>query len=109
MSSETDFLLRLQAPGTKELKVTTFDVFGDPTLFTSQLTQGYTRKEFTAYNNSGVSSGEIVLGSSDVTPSNGMPIPKGAALDIRLATDVPVYFCNTVSGEVGNLRIMEIA
>jgi len=109
MSSELTYLARLQSQATKELKITSVPVFGSADLFTSQLTSGYSRKGFCAYNNSNSASGEIVFGNSDVTASNGMPIPKGAAFDIPVSTDIPIYFCNTVSGETGNLRVIEIA
>lgn len=109
MSSEQTFLLRFNAPGTKELKTTAVDVFGSAQEFTSQLTAGYTRKFIGAFNNSNSASGEIVWGSSDLTEGNGIPIPKGSIVDIPLSTDVSVYFCNTVSGEIGNLRVVEIA
>lgn len=107
--SESQFLLRFNAPGTKELKTTAVDVFGGAAAFTSQLTSGYTRKFLAAYNNSDSASGEVVWGASDLTEGNGMPIPKGSIVDIPLSTDVSVYFCNTVSGEIGNLRVVEIA
>uniref|UniRef100_A0A6H1ZAF6 Uncharacterized protein n=1 Tax=viral metagenome TaxID=1070528 RepID=A0A6H1ZAF6_9ZZZZ len=110
MSQEIAYLLRLQSPGTKELKVTAVEVFGSPTLFTSQLSSGYVRKGFLAYNNSASTSGEIVLGPSTVTEANGMIIPKGLApVSLPVSTDIDVYFCNTVSGEIGNLRILEYA
>ena len=109
MSSELAYLLRLQSQATKELKTSAVDVFGDPAVFTSQLALGYSRKGLGAYNNSDAASGEIVWGSSDLTAANGIPIPKGAMVDIPCSTEVPVYFCNTVSGEIGNLRIVEIA
>jgi hypothetical protein len=109
MSSEQTFLLRFNAPGTKELKTTAVDVFGSAQEFTSRLTSGYTRKFIAAYNQSNTASGEIVWGSSNLTEANGIPIPKGSIVDIPLSTDVPVYFCNTVSGEIGNLRVVEIA
>ena len=107
MSRETDFLLRLMSQGDKELKTTAVEVFGGPAKFTSQTTAF--RKGLAAYNNSDSASGEIVWGGSDVTEANGVPIPKGAMVDIPVSTDVDVYFCNTVSGEIGNLRVVEIA
>jgi len=107
--SETQFLLRLNAPGTKELKTTAVDVFGSAQEFTSQLTSGYTRKYFRAFNNSHSSSGEIVWGPLGVTGQTGMIIAKDAVVEMPLSVDVPVYFCNTVSGEIGNLRVVEIA
>lgn len=109
MSRETDFLLRLQSQADHEVKTSAVDVFGSPAKFTSQLTSGYSRKGFAAYNNSDSASGEIVWGGSDVTAATGMPIPKGAIVDIPCSTDIDVYFCNTVSGEIGNLRVVEIA
>ena len=109
MSSEIAYLLRLSSQATKELKTSAVDVFGGPAVFTSQLTSGYTRKGLAAYNNSDSSSGEIVWGGVGVTEGTGVPIPKGAMVDIPCSTDVDVYFCNTVSGETGNLRVVEIA
>lgn len=105
--SEIEYLLRLLAQGDKELKTTAVDVFGDPSAFTSQTTEF--RKGMGAYNNSHRNSGEIVYGGSDLTVDNGIPIPKGAMADIPVSSDVDVYFCNTVSGELGNLRVVEIA
>lgn len=107
MSNETDFLLRLQSQADHELKTTALTVYGDPVKFTSQLTRF--RKGFGAYNNSDSASGEIVWGGSDLTPENGIPIPKGAMVDIPCSTNIDVYFCNTVSGELGDLRLVEIA
>jgi len=107
MSSQTDYLLRLMSQGDKELKTTAVEVFGSPTKFTSQTTEY--RKGFAAYNNSDSASGEIVWGGVDLTEANGMPIPKGAITPIPVSSDVDVYFCNTVSGEIGNLRVVEIA
>jgi len=95
--------------GTKEMAITSVPVFGSADLFTTHLTSGYSRKGLCAYNNSNSASGEIVFGNSDVTAANGMIIPKGAAFDIPVSTDIPIYFCNTVSGEIGNLRVIEIA
>ena len=109
MSNELAYLARLNSIATKEFKITAVDVFGSPTLFTSQLISGYTRKGFAAYNQSSSASGEVVWGGSDVTEGTGMPIPKGALFDIPVSVDLPVYFCNTVSGEIGNLRVIEIA
>jgi len=95
--------------GTKELKITAVEVFGSADLFTSQLTEGYTRKGFGAYNNSNSASGEVAWGTTGVTAATGMLIPKGAMIDIPVSVDIPIYFCNTVSGEISNLRVIEIA
>jgi hypothetical protein len=109
MSSEDTYLLRLLSPGTKELKTTAVDVFGDAAKFTSQLTSGYTRKKFIAYNNTSASSGEVVWGDSTVNGETGMIIPKGEIVAIPCSTDIDIYFCNTVSGEISDLRITEVA
>ena len=109
MSAETDYLLRLMSQATKEFKTTALEVFGGPAKFTSQLTEGYTRKGFYAYNNSDSASGEVGWGGADLTEGNGIPIPKGAWMDIPISTDLDVYFANMNSGEISNLRILEIA
>ena len=115
--SELGSYLRLLVSADKEFKVTAVEVHGSPEIFTSQLTGGHKRKGFAAYNNSNDASGEIVWGGSDCDV-NGMPIPKGALVDIPVAGvesvdavsgGIDVYFCNTVSGENGDLRILEIS
>ena len=109
MSRELAYLARLNSQATKELSTTAVTVTGTPTKFTSQLTSGYTRKGFGAYNSSNSASGEIAWGSSSLTAANGMLIPKGSIVDIPVSTDIDLYFCNTVSGEYGDLRVVEIA
>jgi len=109
MSSEQTYLLRLMSQATKELKTYAVDVFGDPAEIESQLTSGYTRKGMALYNNSDSASGECLWGASDLTHATGMVIPKGALFDIPCSTDLPIYVMNTVSGEIGNLRVVEIA
>ena len=109
MSRETDYLLRLMSQADKELKTSGVEVFGDPAKFTSQLTEGYSRKGVAGYNHSNSASGEILWGGSDLTSANGMPIPKGSIVDFPVSTDIDLYFMNTVSGEIGNLRVVEIA
>jgi len=110
MSREIAYLARLKANATKEIAATAVDVFGDATKFTSQLTENYTRKRLLAYNNSNSNSGEVVWGNSTVTGDTGMIIPKGLApVDIPVQTDVDLYFINSVSGELCNLRVVEIA
>ena len=110
MSSEQTYLLRLMSIGTKELKTTAIEVFGTPSKFISQLSSGNVRKGMMCYNASNSASGECVWGGSDLTEANGMIIPKGLApVSLPVSTDLDVYFCNTVSGEIGNLRILEYA
>ena len=107
--SQTDLYLRLMSQADKELVTAAVDVFGTPAKFTSQLTLGYSRKGLGFYNNSDSASGEIVWGGAGVTAETGLPIPKGALVDIPCSTAVDIYFCNTISGETGNLRVVEIA
>ena len=107
MSRETDFHLRLLSQADKQLKTTAVTVTGTPTKFTSQVTQF--RKGIAAYNNSNSASGECAWGGSDLTAANGMLIPKGSIVDIPVSTNIDLYFCNTVSGENGDLRVVEIA
>jgi len=115
--SELGSLLRLLVSADKEFKITAVVTQGSPAQFTSQLTGGHKRKGFAAYNNSNDASGEILWGGSDCD-ANGMPIPKGALVDIPVAgtasTDAvtggtDVYFCNSDSGETGDLRVLEIS
>ena len=109
MSRETDLHLRLMSQADKELKITSVNVFGSPSEIESQLTLGYSRKGMALYNNSDSASGEILWGSSSLTTANGMPIPKGALFDVPCSTDIPIYVMNTISGENGDLRMIEIA
>jgi len=109
MSQESVYLARLKSNATKEVKTTAVSVTGTPTKFTSQLTEGFFRKRISAYNNTHSSSGEVAWGSSTLTPENGVLIPKGVIVDIPISTDVDIYFCNTVSGEASDLRIVEMA
>lgn len=115
--SEVGALLRLLVQSDKEFKVTATDVFGSPAKFTSQLSGGHKRKGFAAYNNSNAASGEVLWGGSDCD-TNGMPIPKGALVEIPVAVTgspdavtggLDVYFCNTVSGEKSDLRVLELS
>ena len=107
--SEISNYLRLMINGDKELKVTNVRATGVAALFTSQLSSGYKRKAFSVYNNSIAASGECYWGGSDATPNNAsMPIPKGAFFELPVTTDLNVYFVAD-SGEIGDLRIIEIA
>ncbi len=107
MSRETDFLLRLASQADKQIKTTAVEVHGSADKFTSQVTEF--RKGIGAYNNSNIASGEVCWGGSDLTAANGIPIPKGAMVDIPLSTDVDLYFINTISGENSDLRVVEIS
>ncbi len=116
--SEIGKLLRLMVQGDKEFVVTQQDIFGTPAKFESQLSGGHLRKILAAYNNSDLASGEVVWGGDDIGAANGMPIPKGAIVQIPISSKlsdggetggVDVYFANTASGERSDLRILEIS
>ena len=109
MSRESDYLARLKSNADKEVKTAAVSVTGTPTKFTSQLTEDYFRKQISAYNNTHADSGEVVWGPSTLTAANGLIIPKGVIVDIPVSTDIDVYFCNTISGEASDLRIVEMA
>jgi hypothetical protein len=96
--------------GDKEAKITAVAVHFTPSLFTSQLVNGYPRKSLKVYNNSAAASGECYYGfSDDITPiSKSTGIPKKSTLEIKVTSSIPVYFC-CVSGELGDLRVEEIA
>lgn len=106
--SEIQYLLRQGVPSEKELKITPVTVEDTPAAFTSQLSLGYTRRTFAAYNDSHANSGEILWGGSDVVTA-GMPIPKGVMVNLPVTTALDVYFCNSRqgSGELGDLRVLE--
>lgn len=113
MSAEMEYLLRLMVNGDKEAKVTAVTADLTPTKFTSQLTLEYKRKILAVYNNSDSASGEChySYSASATTASLSHPIPKGSKIEIPVSTNVDVYFfADTVlSGEIGDLRVEEIA
>lgn len=107
--SQRDNLLKKLVPADKEFKVSAVTVFGDPAKFTSQLSEGYDRKAMGAFNNSNSASGENILWGGSDCDTNGMPIPQGSIVDIPVADNLDVYFCNENSGEHGDLRVVELA
>lgn len=107
--------LRLLLSGKVEGKITALHVTPAPTEFSSQLSTENTRKAVYVYNNSDSSSGDCFYGYHDhLSPSGenlanaGQPIPVGAKVAIPVTTDVSFYLCAS-SGELGNLRVEEIA
>lgn len=109
--SEIAKLLRLLVQADKEAKVTAVTVTGDITEFTTQLASGEFRKALAAYNHSDASSGDIFYSyTKDNMNLSGeaMIIPKGALVDIPIASNLQTYFFNT-SGEFGNLRVEELS
>lgn len=103
-------LLRSMAYADKEAKITAVTVTDVPSIFSSSLTSGYSRKGLFAYNNSNADSGECYYGyESDLTSmSKSRPIPKGSQIEIPIKSSIDVYFCSD-SGEIGDLRVEELA
>ena len=115
--SEIEKLLRFQGPAFNEFKVSQLEVSGEMGVaesaravkFSSQLSTENSRIGLFAYNASATSSGELYYGDTQgVTSADGFPIPKGSLVEIPVSDDLDVYF-TCVSGEVGNLRILELA
>ena len=105
--SEIAFLLRLQTNCDKEIKVTPVTVTDAATIFTSRLTEGYTRKSFFGYNNSDNASGELYCGhDATVTSATGYPIPKSEQVELLIDSDLDIYFV-AETGETGDLRVLE--
>jgi hypothetical protein len=110
MSSQIENLLRVMVYGDKEAKITAVHATLTPTLFTSQLANGFPRKAVFVHNASNTDSGESYYGySDDITPSiKSVPIPVGQAIEIPVTTNIPLYFC-CLSGQNGDLRVEEVA
>ena len=110
MSGQVENLLRVMVNGDKEAKITAVAVNLTPTLFTSQLVNGFPRKAIFAYNNSHTNSGESYYGYiPEMTPTSASrPIPIGAVIEIPVTANIPLYLCCT-SGELGDIRMEEIA
>ena len=105
--------LHLLVNGNKTAKVTAKTVDMTPTGFTTELDPDlYFRKRLYVYNNSHPASGECYYAFSNVSGElnhqTGYPLPLGAEAEIRVAQTVEIFFA-AYSGEVGDLRIMEIA
>ena len=112
--SELGKLLRLLVQGDKQFKVTRLISTGTPQQFESSL--DFTRKAFRVFNTSDAASGEVVWGGADVL-TNGFPIRPGSVIEIPIAAtpaadssaaNIAVYFANSVSGELCDLRILEV-
>ncbi len=107
---EMSKLLRFLVQGDKEGKITAVTATPTVTKFTSQLENGQPRKALAVYNHSDSASGDCFYAyESDVDISGeSMVLPKGALVDIPVASDIDVYFFTEI-GELGNLRVEEIA
>jgi len=108
--SEIGNYLRLLVNGDKTAKITVLKVVTAPQEFTTSFNTSLNyRKKLFAYNNSPSASGELYMGfSGDLSPASGYPIPSGAEIKIPVAQNISIFFCST-SGEVGDMRIFEIA
>jgi len=106
--SELAYLARLNSPANKEMAITTVNVTEDSGEFTSGLTLGYTRKRLYVYSLGATGSGEAFYGSAEVTPSTGMPIPRGVTTELPIQTDLSLWFV-AKTGENIPLRIVEFA
>ena len=108
--NQIENLLRVMVNGDKEAKITAVPVTSTPSLFTSQLVNGFPRKSLRVYNNSASTSGECYYGfSNDITSSfksKGI-LPK-KTIEIKVTTNIPVYVC-CLDGQLGDLRFEEIA
>ena len=102
--------LRLMLNGDKEAAVTSITVNQNPTLFTSGLTQGYTRKRLFLQNNNLTGEGKIYYGynNSISYTSNSKAVPEQSTVEVLVSNDIPIYFV-AKSGEAGDLRVEEIA
>jgi hypothetical protein len=105
MSEEAN-LLRSMAYADKEAKITAVTVTDVPSLFTSALTSGYSRKRLSVYNYTG----EVYYSFESTASVSGesLPIPENVRTEIKIKTEIPVYFFS-VSGETGDLRVEELA
>lgn len=109
MSAGLDYYLRLMINGDKELKVQAVQITDTPTTVTTALTSGQTRRRLLVVNNSHSQSGEAYFGhDSNLNSQNGFPIEKGEPIEIKVHPDIDVYFAMP-SGEIGDLRVAEIA
>ena len=115
MAGELGRLLRLLVQADKQAVITKLVPSHNPTQFTSQITEN-TRKGIGVYNhsnNANAESGECFFGftSAGMSPSGeSMPIPQGSVWDIPIAetSDISLYF-QSISGETGDLRVIEVA
>jgi hypothetical protein len=113
---EIEKLLRLQTPAMNEYRVTPVTASGEQDgvaasgqVFSTQLSGGQGRTGLFVYNKSDSGSGEAFFGATGVLPATGFPLPVGSLIEIPVAPAVgdPYFVCS--SGELADLRILEIA
>lgn len=114
MAGELGRLLRLLVQADKQAVITQVTPTPVPALFESQIDLN-TRKGIGVYNatvHANTESGECFFGFSTAMSPSGesMPIPMGTVWDLPVAAvdAIPVYF-QSVSGETGDLRVIEVA
>ena len=102
--------LRLMLNGTHEAAVTSVAVNHVPSLFTSGLSQGFTRKRLYLQNNNLTGEGKIYYGFNSTISyaSNSKAIEEQTTVEVKVSEDIPIYFV-AKSGEAGDLRVEEIA
>ena len=103
--ADVEKLLRKQLMLGSEIKVQSITVTQVSGEVTSQLT-ATERLGHYGYNASHTNSGELFFGPSEVTALDGFPIPKGVVVELPLEATL---FVIAESGEVGDLRILELA
>lgn len=103
--AEVEKLLRKQLMLGDEVKVQAITVTEVSGEITTQLTAGERAGHY-AFNNSASGSGELYYGPSEVTALEGFPIPKGVVVELPLEAEI---FVIAEAGEVGDLRILELA
>jgi len=111
--SEIAKYLRLMLQADKEAKVTVVDVTSTPTVFTSQLTGGNTRRKIAVHNRHSSGSGECYYsfsasaspsGESMIISKDGHPsfVPIGDTSNIAL-----YLFCD--EGRTGSVQVLELS
>lgn len=107
--SEVAKLLRFQAPAVKEIATQQINVLAQISgeLFVSALSEGYSRKYLSMYNNSLAASGETYIGGAGVTPAIGMILEKGKWIDLPVGGDLDLYIVSDSGG--CEIRVVELA
>lgn len=101
-------MLRRLAPPEHEFKITAVTARPVEAEFTTGLTGGQGRTGLYVQNKSDSSSGECFWGDASLTPANGWSIPVGAVVEILIPPNQNPHFCSS-SGEIGDLRVLEVS
>ena len=110
--SEIAKLLRIASLATKEIVTQEVHVNAVITgeVFTSALTQGYTRKKLIFYNKIDAASGEVYYGPSGVNrvSGEGMVIKKGDYCEVAVSDSLDLYLVADSSNE-GPVQVVELS